>query len=63
MSPDIKPLTLWGGVLGPNPAKVSMILYTLDIPHETIYVPFKEIKNQEYLKVNPNGRLPTLAGE
>lgn len=60
MSTAIKPLTLWGGVLGPNPAKVSMILYSLDIPHEVIYVPYKEIKNPEYLKVNPNGRLPTI---
>lgn len=63
MSTAIKPLTLWGGVLGPNPAKVSMILYSLEIPHEVIYVPFKEIKNPEYLKVNSNGRLPTLEGE
>ncbi|KAE8448163.1 hypothetical protein EG329_009767 [Mollisiaceae sp. DMI_Dod_QoI] len=60
MATTIQPLKLWGGVLGPNPEKASMILYALSIPHEAIYVPFGDIKGPEYLKVNPNGRLPTL---
>ncbi|KUJ20901.1 glutathione S-transferase Ure2-like protein [Mollisia scopiformis] len=60
MTATIKPLTLYGGVLGPNPAKVSLVLNTLSIPHEAVYVPYTDIKGPEYTKLNPNGRLPTL---
>jgi glutathione S-transferase len=60
MSASLKPLTLWGGVTGPNPSKVALILTELSLPYEPHYLAMSNIKNPEYLKLNPNGRLPTL---
>lgn len=60
MSSTIKPITLWGGVLGPNPGKVYMILKELGLSFIHIDIPFADIKGPEYTKHNPNGRLPTI---
>ena len=60
MASTIKPITFWGGPLGPNPGKVYMILRELDISHERIEVPYSDVKGPEYTKHNPNGRLPTI---
>jgi glutathione S-transferase len=57
---SFKPLILWGGVMGPNPCKVALVLESLGLPFESKYIPYMEVKGEEYLKVNPNGRLPTL---
>ncbi|EHL02127.1 Glutathione S-transferase (GST), C-terminal [Glarea lozoyensis ATCC 20868] len=59
MSTEIKPIKMWGKA-GPNPSKVHIILLELGIPHELIDVPFSDVKSPEYVKVNPNGRLPTI---
>ncbi|PVH85076.1 glutathione S-transferase Ure2-like protein [Cadophora sp. DSE1049] len=60
MSSQIKPLQLYGGILGPNPGKVSILLTQLGLPFETVTVPMSDIKKPEYTALNPNGRLPTL---
>jgi glutathione S-transferase len=60
MASTIKPITFWGGPLGPNPGKVYMILKELRIPHERIEIPLSDVKKPEYTKHNPNGRLPTI---
>lgn len=60
MASSIKPITFWGGPLGPNPGKVYMILKELDLPHERIEVALSDVKKPEYTKHNPNGRLPTI---
>ncbi|KAH8595528.1 glutathione S-transferase [Bisporella sp. PMI_857] len=60
MTSSLKPLSLYGGVMGPNPVKVTFILQELGIPYEPIYVPFHEVKNPEYTAINPNGRLPSI---
>jgi glutathione S-transferase len=60
MTSELKPITLWGGVLGPNPSKVGMILTELNVPFVSKYVPFHDIKGPEYVKINPNGRLPAI---
>jgi glutathione S-transferase len=60
MASTIKPLTFWGGPLGPNPGKVYMILKELGVPFETIATPLSEVKSPAYTKINPNGRLPAL---
>ncbi|TVY55624.1 Glutathione S-transferase-like protein gedE [Lachnellula cervina] len=60
MTTPLKPLTLWGGVGGPNPSKVSIILTELSLAFESQYLGFDKLKTPEYLKLNPNGRLPTL---
>lgn len=57
---SLKPLILYGGVMGPNPSKVGMILAELNIPFEAIYIPHTELKGDSYTKVNPNGRLPAI---
>lgn len=40
--------------------KVRIVLTELDIPYEWEVVEFSEVKNEAYLKINPNGRLPTI---
>ncbi|KAL2074479.1 hypothetical protein VTL71DRAFT_8257 [Oculimacula yallundae] len=60
MSSHIKPFQLYGGILGPNPGKVSVLLTELGLPFETVTVQMGDVKKPEYTAVNPNGRLPTL---
>ena len=59
MSSQIKPIKVWGQG-GPNPPKVAMILSELEIPYEIIAIPFSDVKNPEYLAINPNGRVPAI---
>lgn len=59
MSTSIKPIKVYGEG-GANPPKVVMILEELGLPYENIEVPYSEIKNPEYLKINPNGRIPSI---
>lgn len=54
------PLTLWGHWGAPNPYKVSIILEALKLPYKTNFLEFSEVKHKSYIKLNPNGRLPTL---
>lgn len=60
MTSQIKPLQLYGGILGPNPGKVSILLTELDLPFEPVEIAMSDVKNPEYTALNPNGRLPTL---
>ncbi|CAG9997500.1 unnamed protein product [Clonostachys byssicola] len=55
---DIKPITIWAHGVGPNPIKVLIILEELGIPYEKIEV--ENPKAEEYTKINPNGRVPTI---
>jgi hypothetical protein len=57
---SIKPLTLWGHWGAPNPFKVCIVLEALDLPYETHLLELSEVKQESYVKLNPNGRLPTL---
>ncbi|CAM1508938.1 Fc.00g026770.m01.CDS01 [Cosmosporella sp. VM-42] len=45
---------------GPNPWKVIIVLTELEIPYETVWIPYTEIKQEPYIKLNPNGRLPSI---
>lgn len=56
----ILPLTLWGHWGAPNPYKVCIILEALKLPYKTHLLEFSEAKQESYIKLNPNGRLPTL---
>lgn len=58
-STQLKPIKLHGKG-GANPPKVAMVLKELGIPHETIDIPFSDIKGPEFLAINPNGRLPAI---
>lgn len=56
----LKPIILWGHVMGPNPLKVVFILEHLGIPYEHKFVPIDEIKKEPFVNINPNGRLPAI---
>src|SRR5690242_8364630 len=56
----MKPLVLYGSLLGPNPAKVGMVLRSLGLPFEIKEVGFGDVKKEPYVSVNPIGRLPSL---
>jgi glutathione S-transferase len=60
MASDLKPIKLYGGVLGPNPKKVAIILEELNLPFEREYIDFANVKTPDYEAVNPNGRLPAI---
>jgi glutathione S-transferase len=60
MASTIQPIKLYGGILGPNPLKIGLILTLLELPFEEVDVPFSDIKLPAYESVNPNGRLPSI---
>ncbi|OAA56506.1 Glutathione S-transferase [Cordyceps fumosorosea ARSEF 2679] len=43
---------------GPNPKKVNIILEELSVPYKLIVI--ENPKDEEYRKINPNGRLPAI---
>lgn len=45
---------------GPNPWKVIFLLEELELPYSIRWIPYKEIKSEPYLTLNPNGRLPAM---
>lgn len=57
-----KQFTLYSHTGGPNGWKVAIVLEELGLTYETVYLDFgkKEQKAPEYLKVNPNGRIPAI---
>ena len=55
----MKPITLYGKG-GPNPPKVAMVLGELGLPYEAKMIPLHEVKDPEYTKINPNGRIPAI---
>jgi glutathione S-transferase len=52
-----KPITLYSHAAGPNPWKVAIILEELELPYENT---FPAPKEEPYLSINPNGRLPAI---
>ena len=50
-------------IYGPTASRAARALWIgheLDIPFEHIAVEMKDLKGAEYLKINPNGKVPTL---
>ena len=45
---------------GPNPWKVVIILEELDIPYETQMNEFPALKQEPFVSINPNGRVPAI---
>lgn len=43
-----------------DPPKVPIVLEELGIPYETVPVEISKTKEPEFLKVNPNGRIPAI---
>ncbi|KAF7916755.1 uncharacterized protein EAE98_010477 [Botrytis deweyae] len=59
MASTIKPIKVWGKG-GPNPPKVHILLEELGLPYELNPIPLTEVKEPEYLAINPNGRVPAI---
>ncbi|KAL1865926.1 hypothetical protein VTK73DRAFT_5010 [Phialemonium thermophilum] len=59
---DKPQFTLYSTVVGPNGWKVAMVLAELGLTYETKYLDFskREQKGPEFLKLNPNGRIPAI---
>ncbi|KAF9777541.1 glutathione S-transferase C-terminal-like protein [Thelephora terrestris] len=57
-----KQFTLYTHTGGPNGWKIAIVLEELGLTYESVYLDFskKEHKAPEYLKVNPNGRIPAI---
>ncbi|KAJ3483453.1 hypothetical protein NLI96_g6297 [Meripilus lineatus] len=57
-----KQFTLYSHVGGPNGWKPALIMEELGLTYETVYFNFQagEQKGPEHLKLNPNGRIPTI---
>ncbi|KAF2447378.1 glutathione S-transferase [Karstenula rhodostoma CBS 690.94] len=56
---SIQPIKIWGQT-GANPPKIIMIVKELGLPHTIIPVSFDDVKKPDFLKINPNGRLPAI---
>jgi glutathione S-transferase len=56
----MQPITLYSHHRGPNPWKVAIIFEELNISYKTRHIDFSDVKKDPYLKLNPNGRLPTI---
>lgn len=56
----MKPIIHWSHAGGPNPWKVALIMEELGIPSETKFLDFTQVKQEPYLSINPNGRLPAI---
>ena len=54
---SLKPITLYSHKGGPNPWKVAIILEELGVPYENT---FPAVKEEPYLSINPNGRVPAI---
>lgn len=48
------------GVHGPNAGKVIILCEELGLPYETEMIPLTDVKNPNYVAINPNGRLPSI---
>ncbi|KAF2829923.1 glutathione S-transferas-like protein [Ophiobolus disseminans] len=56
---SLKPIEIYGRH-GPNPAKPRMLVEELGLPFVLNDISFADVKKPEYVKVNPNGRLPAI---
>ncbi|KXJ94643.1 glutathione transferase 1 [Microdochium bolleyi] len=60
MSSAIQPIVLHGAPLGPNPSKIVMLFEELGLPYEHRHLDFSKVKQEPFLSLNPNGRLPAI---
>jgi glutathione S-transferase len=61
MSSELKPIKLWDLTHPtPNPQRIQLILGELGLLYETVSIPQDKVKEPEYTKINPNGRVPAI---
>ncbi|OAA45457.1 glutathione-s-transferase theta, gst [Metarhizium rileyi] len=56
----LKTFTLYSHAGGPNPWKVAIILEELGLPYEHKFLDFKQVKEEPFISLNPNGRVPAI---
>lgn len=58
----MQPIEIYNGTgaSGPNPWKVIFVLEELELPYTITWIPYKDIKSEPYISLNPNGRLPAM---
>ncbi|KAJ5938240.1 glutathione S-transferase [Penicillium verhagenii] len=56
----LEPIKLYWRNQVPNPSKVLIILEELNLPYETVWVELDGLKQQPFIDVNPNGRVPAI---
>lgn len=57
---SLKPIHLYSHASGPNPWKVAIILEELGLPYETELVDMAVMKEEPFVSINPNGRVPAI---
>jgi len=57
---SLKTIKLYNHGGGPNPPKVAIIVEELGIPYESTYPGPSAIKQEPYISLDPNGRLPAI---
>ncbi|KAI0158878.1 glutathione S-transferase [Pestalotiopsis sp. NC0098] len=57
---DLKPIVLHGHDRSANPWKVVIILEELGLPYKHIYKDMTTLKQEPFVKINPNGRVPAI---
>ncbi|KAK2025048.1 glutathione S-transferase [Colletotrichum zoysiae] len=55
----MKPIQVLG-IHGPNAGKVILLCEELGVPYNTVSIPLSDVKNPNYVAINPNGRLPSI---
>ena len=60
MADQVQPIKFYVGGKGANPPRVKIILEELNLPYKTVMMRHVELKGPEYVKINPNGRLPAI---
>ncbi|KAF1823657.1 glutathione S-transferase [Dissoconium aciculare CBS 342.82] len=55
-----KPIKLYSHAGGPNPWKVAIILEELNVPYHNELLDFSVVKQEPFISVNPNGRVPAI---
>jgi glutathione S-transferase len=56
----LKPIAVWSLGYSPNPWKVVIVFEELGLPYEIKKIGMAELKQEPYLSLNPNGRVPTI---
>jgi len=57
---SLKPIKLWSHAKGPNPWKIAIICKELNVPYENQFLEDGKIKEEPFISINPNGRVPAI---
>ncbi|EKG09245.1 Glutathione S-transferase [Macrophomina phaseolina MS6] len=58
--PATKPIVLYSHPSGPNPWKIALLLEELEVPYDTKYLQFPEMKQEAFTDKSLNGKVPAI---